>query len=252
MTEWQIDQLHIAAFPDRAAMGAAAGLEAAAAIQRALAATGAARVILASAPSQSELLAALLAQPIDWSRVTLFHMDEYIGLPAAHPASFRHFQQKHVLSRIQPRAFHGILGEAADPAAECARYAALLSEAPIDVVCLGIGENGHLAFNDPPVADFNDPKLVKIIELEDPCRQQQVNDGCFAALADVPRTAITLTIPALCAGRELFCVVPGPRKARAVRDTLRGPIATTCPASILRRHPHAKLYLDRDSAAEVV
>lgn len=233
-------------------MGRAAGADAAAAIQRAIAETGGARTILASAPSQNELLDVLLAQPIDWGRVTIFHMDEYVGVAAEHPASFRHYQQERVLSRIQPLAFHGIRGEAADPAEECRRYGALLKEAPIDVVCLGIGENGHLAFNDPPVAEFDDPEWVKIVELEDACCQQQVNDGCFASLAEVPRTAITLTIPALCGGRELFCVVPGARKARAVRETLRGPVATSCPASILRRHPRAKLYLDAAAAAEVV
>lgn len=232
-------------------MGRAAAAAAANALNEAIAANGEARVILASAPSQNELLQHLLAAPIDWSRVTIFHMDEYVGLGADHPASFRSYQQQHVLSRIKPRAFHGIRGEAPDAEAECRRYAALLAEAPIDVVCLGVGENGHLAFNDPPVADFADPVLVKVVELDEVCRQQQVNDGCFPTLDAVPRHAITLTIPALLGGRELFCVVPGPRKAAAVRATLRGSIDTSCPASILRRHPRARLYLDTASAAEL-
>jgi len=189
------------------------------------------------------------APAVDWSRVTLFHMDEYVGIDAQNPASFRRYQAEHVLSRIQPAAFHGIQGEAPDAEAECARYSGLLSEAPIDVVCLGIGENGHLAFNDPPVADFDDQFLVKIVELDEICRQQQVHDGSFPRIDAVPRRAITLTLPALSKGRALFCAVPGPRKARAVCDTLREPVATACPASILRKHENATLYLDTDSAA---
>lgn len=251
MTVQQVDQLCVEVHPTRDEMGRAAAEAAAKALTETIAANGAARVILASAPSQNELLDHLLAAPIDWSRVTIFHMDEYVGLGPDHSASFRSYQQEHVLSRIKPGAFHGIRGEANDPDAECRRYAELLAEAPIDVVCLGIGENGHLAFNDPPVADFADPVLVKVVELDEVCRQQQVNDGCFPTLDAVPRHAITLTIPALLGGRELFCVVPGPRKAAAVRATLRGPIDTSCPASILRRHPRTRLYLDTASAAEL-
>jgi glucosamine-6-phosphate deaminase len=244
-----INRLAIHIFASREDMGRAAGQAAANEIQRVLAAQGHARIILASAPSQNELLDALTSAPIDWTRVTLFHMDEYVGLDATHPATFRHYQRTHVLSRVQPACFHGILGESPDPAAECARYAALLAAAPIDVVCLGIGENGHIAFNDPPVADFADPELIKIVELDPICRQQQVNDGCFPSLDAVPRHALTLTVPALMNGRALFCAVPGPRKANAVRDTLLGPISPACPASILRTHPNTTLYLDRDSAA---
>ena len=249
MTTYQVDQLHIEVHATREEMGRAAASAAAKAIENAIVKRGEARVILASAPSQNELLDSLVASQVDWSRVTIFHMDEYAGLDAMHPCSFRHYQKEHVLSRIQPRAFHGIQGEAADIEAECRRYAALLAEAPIDVVCLGIGENGHLAFNDPPVANFGDPALVKVVELDQICRQQQVNDGCFPSLDVVPRYAITLTIPALLGGRELYCVVPGPRKAEAVRATLRGPVDTSCPASILRRHPHARLYIDTAAAA---
>lgn len=251
MTVQQVDQLCVEVRPTRDEMGRVAAAAAARALAETIAANGEARVILASAPSQNELLHHLLAASIDWSRVTIFHMDEYVGLGADHPASFRSYQQEYVLSRITPRAFHGIRGEAPDAEAECRRYAALLAEAPVDVVCLGIGENGHLAFNDPPVADFADPVLVKVVELDEVCRQQQVNDGCFPTLEAVPRHAITLTIPALLGGRELFCVVPGPRKAAAVRATLRDPIDTACPATILRRHPRARLYLDTASAAEL-
>jgi glucosamine-6-phosphate deaminase len=249
MTSRQVDKLHVSILPTRAEMGQAAAAEAAAAILGAIKTRGEARIVLASAPSQNELVEALTAAPIDWNRVVIFHMDEYLGLPADHPATFRRYQREHVLSRVQPYAFEGIRGEAPDAAAECRRYADALSAEPIDVVCLGIGENGHLAFNDPPVADFEDPALVKIVELEELCRQQQVNDGCFPTLADVPRAALTLTIPALMSGKALFCVVPGPRKAAAVQATLTGPIDTSCPASVLRQHPCARLYLDTDSAA---
>ena len=249
MIEFRVDELRVRIFPTRGAMGANAGADAATEIRECLAQRGAARAILASAPSQDELLDALTSAGVDWARVTLFHMDEYTGIGANHPASFRHYQREHVLDRIRPAAFHGITGEAHDADSECARYAALLAEAPIDIVCLGIGENGHIAFNDPPVADFADPRAVKVVELDAACRQQQVNDGCFPALDAVPRHALSLTIPALMSGRALFCAVPGPRKAQAVRDTLRGPIGAACPASILRTHPNATLYLDTDSAA---
>jgi glucosamine-6-phosphate deaminase len=232
-------------------MGALAGARAAEAIAAALAGKGSARIILASAPSQNESLAVLLTHDVDWSRVTVFHMDEYLGLPADHPQTFRAYQRQNVLSKITPRAFHGIAGENPDAAAECARYSALLAEAPIDVCCLGIGENGHLAFNDPPVADFADPALVKVVELDAACRQQQVNDGCFPTLAEVPTHAITLTIPALMSAGELICTVPGPRKAAAVRATLRDEITTECPATIMRRHPAATLYIDTAAAAAI-
>ena len=249
MTEFFVDQLGVRVSGTRMEMGMLAGTDAAAEIRERLARHSAARVILASAPSQTELLDALTGADVDWSRVTLFHMDEYAGLDADHPASFRHYQREHVLDRIRPAAFHGIAGEAGDATAECARYAALLAQAPIDVVCLGIGENGHIAFNDPPVADFADPLAVKIVELDEACRGQQVNDGCFPSFDAVPRRALTLTIPALMRGGALFCAVPGPRKAQAVQATLRGPIVSACPASILRTHERATLYLDRDSAA---
>jgi glucosamine-6-phosphate deaminase len=243
--------LNVHIFANRTELGAAAGSAAANEINGVISQKGNARVILASAPSQNELLATLTSATVDWSRVTLFHMDEYIGIDAGNSASFRKYQAEHVLSRIEPAAFHGILGEAPDPERECARYAQLLEEAPIDVVCLGIGENGHLAFNDPPVADFDDPCLVKIVELDEICRQQQVHDGCFPSIEAVPCRAITLTMPALLRGKALFCAVPGPRKAKAVYDTIQGPIATACPASILRNHRNATLYLDRDSASLV-
>ncbi len=244
------DSLSVEIHPDRTAMGTAAAARAAALLRAALVSKGAARIIVASAPSQTELIAALAAAPdLDWSLITIFHMDEYTGLPAGHPASFRAWQEQHLLTHIRPAAFHGIRGEHPDPAAEAARYSALLKEAPIDLVCLGIGENGHIAFNDPPVADFNDLLTVKLVDLDPACRAQQVNDGCFPDLASVPRQALTLTCPTLFSGKSLVCVVPGERKAEAVRATLNDPVSPACPATILRRHPDAVLYLDAASAS---
>lgn len=245
-----IGGLAVHVHPDRMAMGRAAAHEAAEALGAALARQGAARLVLACAPSQDEMLAALAAAPVDWSRVTVFHMDEYVGLDAVHPASFRRYLQEHFLAGVRPAAFHGIAGEAAAAAAECRRYAALLAAAPLDLVCLGIGENGHLAFNDPPVADFADPETVKRVDLDEACRRQQVNDGCFRTLAEVPRQALTLTIPALLGARRLVATVPGPRKAAAVRAALHGPVTPACPASILRTHPAAALHLDPAAAAQ--
>ena len=240
----RFDSLAVHQHPDRAALGLAAARSVAAVI----AACGEARVVFACAPSQDEFLAALLAEPVDWARVTVFHMDEYVALPGSHPASFRSYLRGHLLAHIAPRAVHLIRAEA-DAAGEAARYAALVEERPLDLVCLGIGENGHLAFNDPPVADFADPALVKLVALDDACRRQQVHDGCFPALDDVPTHALTLTISALLSAREISCVVPGERKAIAVRDALLGPIATSCRASILRTHPRAVLHLDEAAAS---
>ena len=245
----QFDRLQVWVHPDRAKAGAAAAREAAEVIRNAIARQGAARVILACAPSQTEMLAALVTLPVEWSRVTVFHMDEYAGLGADHAASFRRYLHGHLLAHVRPAAFHGLAGEAAEARAECRRYAGLLAAAPVDLVCLGIGENGHLAFNDPPAADFADPEPVRVVGLADACRQQQVNDGCFASLEQVPRQALTLTIPALLAGRRLVVTVPGSRKAPAVRATLHGPVSADCPASILRTHPAASLHLDPAAAA---
>jgi glucosamine-6-phosphate deaminase len=175
-------------------------------------------------------------------------MDEYVGLSAAHPASFRHYLQTHLLSQISIGEFHPILGETPDSEAECQRYAALIDAAPIDLICLGIGENGHLAFNDPPVANFHDVMSAKVVELDPICRQQQVNDGCFPDLNAVPKKAITLTLPVFRNARNLSVVVPGPRKAAAVYATCAGPVHTDCPASLLRTRPNATLFLDRAAA----
>ena len=242
----RFNSLEVHQHPDRVSLG----LAAARGVAAALTARGTKRVVFACAPSQDEFFEALIVQPVDWGMVTVFHMDEYVGLPADHPACFRHYLGRHLFSQITHGNVHYIRADPdADPDAEAARYASELVRKPIDLVCLGIGENGHLAFNDPAVADFADPAFVKLVALDDACRRQQVHDGCFTALDDVPTHALTLTIPALLSAREISCVVAGERKAKAVRDALLGPIATSCPASILRTHPRAVLHLDDAAAA---
>jgi len=246
---FQVDKLVVRVFQDRVSAGAAAADEAAAVLRATLARQELGRVILASAPSQNEMLDRLtVAQGIDWGRVVVFHLDEYIGLPQAHPASFRTYLRRAFLSRVTPRIFHGIAGEAQATETECARYADLLAEAPIDLACVGVGENGHIAFNDPP-ADFHEVALVKIVTLDEACRRQQVHDGCFGELKEVPSRAITLTCPAIMAARHLVCIAPGPRKAAAVSAMLSGKIRPDCPASVLRSHPAAGMFLDLASAA---
>ncbi len=239
---------------DRAALGRAAARAVAAHLHGVVARQGEARVVFACAPSQDEFLAALVdpaqcGRALDWSKITAFHMDDYVGLTAAHTQSFRHYLQEHLLSRVAIGRFHPLPAEEPDAAAVAARYTTLLREKPIDLICMGIGENGHIAFNDPPVADFEDPALVKVVELDHACRQQQVNDGCFPALAAVPRHAFTLTVSVFRQARRLSIHVPGPRKAAAVRGTVAGPVSTACPASILRLHPDATLYIDTAAAS---
>lgn len=239
--------MHVRSFPSRIQMGSAAAEDIADALRGALARQQAVRMVFAAAPSQAQMLAALCAAPgIDWTRVTAFHMDEYIGLPAAAPERFARWLDDNLFERVPFAHVHRIVPEP-DPQAAARAYAALLDEAPIDFVCLGIGVNGHIAFNDPPVADFADPLDVKVVALDDQCRQQQVDDECFATFADVPEQAITLTVPRLLRAGRLFCVVPGSLKRDAVRETLYGPISTRCPASILRQHPDCSLYLDVES-----
>ncbi len=240
--------------PTRAEMGRRAAAHVIQQLQATLAHQARARVIFACAPSQNEFLAELSTQSactIDWSRIDGFHMDEYIGLGPKHPASFRTYLRQHFLDHVQLGSFAEIQGEAADAGHEAARYATLLATAPIDLICLGIGENGHLAFNDPPVADFDDPLLVKVVHLDHACRQQQLNDGCFATLADVPKEALSLTIPVFRHARHLSVVVPGLRKAQAVASACLGPLSTKCPASILRTHPSVRLFLDEFSALQL-
>ena len=237
-------------FADRTAMGIAAARDIAAALRAGLAGGRRLRVMFAAAPSQQETLAALVGEAgIDWARIEAFHMDEYIGLPEKAPQRFALWLEAHLFGKVPFGAVHAIKPERFASPADCAAdYAGRLAAAPLDIVCLGIGVNGHLAFNDPPVADFNDPLADKIVELDDICRRQQVDDGCFPAVDAVPQSAITVTIPALMAAGQMFCMVPGLAKRAAVAATLAGPISTACPASILRTHPDCRLYLDADSA----
>jgi glucosamine-6-phosphate deaminase len=239
---------------DRPSLGRAAAEHVVTLLSDLIAQKGAARVVFACAPSQDQFLESLLSvaqDRIDWSKVTGFHMDEYVGLPRDHHASFRNYLKNHFLSKVYLKEFHAIGGEAMDPNAECVRYASLLDAAPIDLICLGIGENGHLAFNDPPVADFDDPVSTKVVELDTICRQQQVNDGCFARLDDVPRHAITLTIPVFRRAAYLSVVVPGERKATAVLGTYSDAVSTSCPSTILRTHANATLFVDKSAASKL-
>ena len=232
-------------------MGAAAAGEVAAEIRRLTAERGRAVGLFASAPSQRDTWDALLREAgVDWSRVTAFHLDEYLGFDETHPQSLRRFLLLHFLSRAPLGAFHGLRGEAPDPAAECQRYARMLAGDPPDFALIGIGENGHLAFNDPHVADFDDPVAVKVVELDEECRRQQVHDGAFGALDAVPKRALTLTLPWIMSARRIFTVVPGSRKRAAVEAALHGPVAARCPASILRTHAQARLFLDVASASD--
>lgn len=253
MKEFYKDNLRVLVADSRDAMGKAAAADIREAILEKLEQKPQINMIFAAAPSQNEALAHLTAyDDIDWSRVNGFHMDEYVGLPKdLADRSFGTYLKENIFGKVPFGSVNLIDATATDKEAECARYARLLEENPVDIVVLGIGENGHIAFNDPPVADFQDPKLVKIVELDDKCRNQQVHDGCFAAVELVPTHAITLTCPALTAGTKMFCVVPGSTKAWAVRETLEGTVDEHCPASILRRHSGAALYLDAGSAKEL-
>lgn len=243
------DQLPVEIYATNADLGLAAAEQAVQALRAAIAARGAASVILATGNSQLSLFAGLRAAGLDWSKITVFHMDEYIGITDRHPASFPRFLREKILDQVRPGAFHPVAGDATSLEQECARYADLLRRFPADLCCLGYGENGHLAFNDPPYAEFADPVWVKVIRLAEASRRQQVGEGHFPTLADVPTHAITLTIPALLAARRMLCIVPEKRKAVAVKTALTGPISENCPGSILRTAPHATLYLDAESAS---
>jgi glucosamine-6-phosphate deaminase len=245
----KVGKLAVSVYPDNLTLGKDAATQAASILRAAIAAYGHANAILATGNSQLTMLAALSKENVDWSRVNLFHMDEYVGLPPTHSASFRRFLREKIVDIVHPAAFYGVEGDAADAEDACRRYAELLHQHPADLVCLGIGENGHIAFNDPPYADFNDPKWVKVVTLAEKSRLQQVGEGHFSSLDAVPTQAITLTIPALLAAKQMLCIVPELRKAEPVKATLTGPIVETCPASILRTVSHAKLLLDRDAAS---
>jgi glucosamine-6-phosphate deaminase len=256
ITRFSVDSLQVAVYEDRALAGRAAAHAVSQAIRERQAAAGLVNVVFAAAPSQNEFLAGLVAsKEIDWPRLVGFHMDEYLGLPPDHPVSFRRYLQEHLfrLVGLTAEQLRLIPGEQVDrPLQTCLAYEDRILAEPVDIVCAGIGENGHLAFNDPPVADFLDPVAVKVVRLDPACRAQQLHDGCFERVEDVPTHAYTLTVPALLRARVVSVVVPGPRKANAVLTTLKGPISEACPASALRRHPGATLFLDRDAARLVL
>ena len=248
MEQWKQDQLEIKKYTTRQEMGAGAAADAERVIAQIIQEKGHINMIFAAAPSQNEMLQNLLhSERIDWSKVNAMHMDEYVGLPERNPQSFGAYLNDHIFRHKQFKSVHYIHGAAPDVAAECARYTQILQQHPVDVVCLGIGENGHIAFNDPWVAEFQDQEAVKVVQLDEICRNQQVNDGCFPSIDDVPTHAITLTIPSLMAAKHMFCVVPAATKAEAVKNTVHGPITEDCPASILRTHSSAVLYCDADS-----
>ncbi len=246
------DQLPVEVYEDNQAMGRAAAAQAAAILREAVAKRGEARVILASANSQMSFIDALtLKEELPWDKITCFHMDEYIGIDSNHSASFAGWMKNRVLDKVKPAAFHFLNGKSGDVEAECRRYAELIQAKPIDLTCMGIGENGHIAFNDPPVADFNDPLPIKPVELDEKCKNQQVGEGHFPSLADVPTHAFSLTVPTLLSGRRILCIVPETRKAEAVAKTIHGPVETACPSSILRRQSHAVLVLDQEAASQL-
>lgn len=249
MNELRKDALAVKIFETREEMGQSAASDAIVCIKTLLIKKSTVNVMFAAAPSQNEFLKALAESDVDWTRVNAFHMDEYVGLDSSHPAGFRNFLKKAIFDKCNFRSVNLINGNCDTPEAECVRYGKLLYENPLDICLMGVGENGHIAFNDPTVADFHDEKKIKIVKLEEVCRLQQVHDGCFQKLDDVPSCAFTVTIPVLASALHVFCVVPAITKAHAIQKMLNGPVSEACPASILRRHANATLYLDRDAAS---
>lgn len=248
LREIQVERMRVQVFQSNAAMGVAAARDFAGIVRSAVAEQGETAVIFATGNSQLTFLTALQDQEIPWQQITAFHMDEYLGMPETHPASFRRFLQERLVEHFHPKAFYGMQGDAADVAGEIQRYTDLLAAHPPVICVMGIGENGHLAFNDPP-AVFHARETVQVVTLDAVCRQQQVGEGHFPTLADVPTQALSLTIPALLKPPHVMALVPETRKAAVVKAALENAVTEDCPASILRTQAHARLYLDRDSAA---
>jgi glucosamine-6-phosphate deaminase len=243
------DHLKVKIFPSRTEMGAEAAKDAAQCIKKLLGRQHVVNIIFASAPSQNDFLASLAAdKSIEWTRINAFHMDEYIGLDKDAPQGFGNFLKDRLFGKVPLKNAHYLNGQSDFPEMETMFYASLLREMPTDIAFLGIGENGHIAFNDPPVADFTDPMLVKVVRLDQMCRRQQINDGCFHSLDEVPTHAFSLTVPALLKAKYIFAVVPTANKADAIYNTVNGEISERCPASILRTKKNAVLYLDSESA----
>lgn len=247
--QFKIENLKVAVYNGSAEMGNAAADLVAKKLNDTIFLNGSANLILATGASQFTFLGALQKKEIDWKKITVFHLDEYKGIFDGHPASFRKYLKERILDAVVPKAIYFLNGDAKDVDEEIRRYENELRKHPIDVACIGIGENGHLAFNDPPVADFQDSRSVKVVELDEACKNQQLGEGWFPTLGDVPTHALTLTIPAILRSRSISCVVPDTRKAEAVYNSLFGPINTACPASILRTHKDTTLFLDKGSAS---
>jgi glucosamine-6-phosphate deaminase len=250
--KFKVDELTVQVYESRALMGQAAAKATSERIRQLLKENNILNIIFAAAPSQNEFLENLTNEKeIDWSRIRAFHMDEYVGLDKDAPQRFGNFLKERIFGKLPFKSVFYLDGNAPDLDEECCRYTGLLKEYPAEIVCMGIGENAHIAFNDPHVANFNDPYLVKVVDLDSECRYQQVNDGCFKSIDEVPLKALTLTIPALINAQYPFCMVPGKTKAKAVANTLNGNISEIYPSSILRRHPNASLFLDKESAAQI-
>ena len=250
INQFQAGLLNVQVYSSREEMGQEAAKAAAEKIRELLDEKEQINIIFAAAPSQSEFLQALrMDTRISWEKINAFHMDEYLGLDADAPQGFGNFLKERIFEGLPFRNVYYLDGNTEKPGEECRRYTELLLQNPPDIIFMGIGENGHLAFNDPPVADFKDPHQVKVVELDAVCRQQQVNDGCFESLDQVPLSALTLTLPALMDAGTIFCMVPGIKKAQAVQDTIMQDMTEAYPSTILRRHAHATLFLDKDSSS---
>lgn len=248
--EFMVGPLSVKVLRDKEAVGKEAALHAIPLIQEAIRRKGIARIVFSAANSQLDLAANLTSLPgIDWSKVEVFHVDEWVGVTDSHPASFRKWVKNNVVDRVHPAKVHYLAGDAKDLAAECQRYSDLLASSPIDVSFLGFGENGHIGFNDPHEANFADPKRVRSVTLDERCRMQQLNEGHWSSFEDMPTLGVTLTCPALIDAAHVICCVPELRKAEAVRNALRNPVSTACPGSFIRTHPRANLYLDFESAS---
>jgi glucosamine-6-phosphate deaminase len=249
--ELKADKLNVKIYETRIEMGASAALAVAGKIEELLLKQKFVNIIFAAAPSQNEFLSSLCNQLVQWNRVNAFHMDEYVGLDEKAPQRFGQFLRERIFDKVPFHEVHYLNGSNEDIEAECERYAQLLQQYPADIVCMGIGENAHVAFNDPHDADFHDPLMVKRVILDEVSRRQQVHDGCFARLEDVPKSAITLTVPSLLRAKSIYCIVPGNNKAQAVYHSINSKVNETFPSTVLREHNNAILYLDKDSATRL-
>ncbi len=251
MRTFTVEALQVSIYEEAGVMGKAAANFVGNKLLEAITDRGAANLILATGASQFSFLDALKERDIDWKKITVFHLDEYKGISAAHPASFRRYLRERILDEVGPKKIYFLNGDEDNLETEMFRYAEELKKHAVDIACIGIGENGHIAFNDPGDADFNDPKLVKLVKLDEACRNQQLGEGWFPTLGDVPGHALTLTIPAIMNCKTISCAVSDERKAKAVFAALYRNISTECPASILRTHPDAQLFLDTASASKI-